>query len=205
MIDQQHYASVRIEGHTDDQGSTEHNDDLSARRAKAVAQWLAGAGVDDGLLSAKGLGETHPAVPNTSAINRAKNRRVEIRLTKKLPAVLAPDALFYHQRMAIDMKALARVGAEARVSELFAEIAEIRKAFPGVGGGLRPGLLALEDRRSPIPASQPKAHDRRAEALGGSAHEEILGGSSRGKEGLGTGPTSAHAGQCVTPAQPARV
>jgi outer membrane protein OmpA-like peptidoglycan-associated protein len=47
-----------------------------------VARWLAAAGVGNGVLSAKGLGETRPVVPNTSAINRARNRRVEIRLEK---------------------------------------------------------------------------------------------------------------------------
>ena len=82
VIDQQRYTHVTIEGHTDDQGSNQHNEDLSARRANAVARWLAGAGVDNGVLRAEGLGETHPVVPNTSAINRAKNRRVEIRLEK---------------------------------------------------------------------------------------------------------------------------
>lgn len=34
---------------------------------------------------------------------------------------------------AIDMRALARIGAQARVEELQQELAEIRRAFPGLG------------------------------------------------------------------------
>ena len=40
----------------------------------------------------------------------------------------------YHHEMAIDMKALARTGAEARIKELQAEMADIQRAFPGIGG-----------------------------------------------------------------------
>jgi hypothetical protein len=39
--------------------------------------------------------------------------------------------------MTIDMKALARVGAEARLKELLAEVAELRRTFPGIGGARR--------------------------------------------------------------------
>src|SRR4051794_40773724 len=39
----------------------------------------------------------------------------------------------YHPRMPIDMKALARTGAEARINELQEQIAEIQRAFPGIG------------------------------------------------------------------------
>ena len=42
--------------------------------------------------------------------------------------------LRYHPQMPIDMKALARTGAEARIRELQGEIADIQRAFPGIGG-----------------------------------------------------------------------
>jgi outer membrane protein OmpA-like peptidoglycan-associated protein len=75
---------VRIEGHTDDQGSDAYNDGLSQRRAEAVrtalAALLAGQSVT---LQARGFGERRPKLPNVvggkpSARNRARNRRVEI-------------------------------------------------------------------------------------------------------------------------------
>jgi len=42
--------------------------------------------------------------------------------------------LRYHPDMPIDMKALARTGAEARMKELQEEMADIQQAFPGIGG-----------------------------------------------------------------------
>jgi hypothetical protein len=72
--------------------------------------------------------------------------------------------------MPIDMKALARAGAEARISELLAEIGEIRKAFPGLKpatAGRRPGRgsaravsvasSSKRRKRKPMSAAQKKA------------------------------------------------
>ncbi|WP_336207847.1 OmpA family protein [Nonomuraea sp. LPB2021202275-12-8] len=80
---------VKIEGHTDDQGTDAYNLVLSRRRAQAVQQvmrgLLTGAGVT---LQAQGYGESRPKLPNIidgQAIpaNREKNRRVEIVYTVK--------------------------------------------------------------------------------------------------------------------------
>jgi outer membrane protein OmpA-like peptidoglycan-associated protein len=68
---------VEIQGHTDDTGSPDHNNDLSHRRAEAVRAWLVRGGVAPDRLVAKGYGMSKPIVPNLSAQNRAKNRRVE--------------------------------------------------------------------------------------------------------------------------------
>jgi hypothetical protein len=46
-------------------------------------------------------------------------------------------SLRYHRGMPIDMRELARVGAEARLQELLAEVAEIQRIFPGIGGTKR--------------------------------------------------------------------
>jgi outer membrane protein OmpA-like peptidoglycan-associated protein/dienelactone hydrolase len=72
-------------GHTDSAGPETHNRDLGARRAIAIANRLEAA-IDArqaGLSATLGLtiesrGEEAPLVPNTSAANRARNRRVEI-------------------------------------------------------------------------------------------------------------------------------
>lgn len=70
-------AKIEIEGHTDAEGTPERNKNLSERRAKAVYDYLAKAGVGADRLTAVGYGETRPIAPNDTAANRAKNRRIE--------------------------------------------------------------------------------------------------------------------------------
>ena len=69
---------VTVEGHTDSTSTPEHNQDLSTRRAEAVRQYLAGAGIDASRLTAQGLGSSKPVAPNDNALGRAANRRVEL-------------------------------------------------------------------------------------------------------------------------------
>jgi chemotaxis protein MotB len=76
-------GKLTIEGHTDDlpihTSRFYSNWDLSAARAAAVANVLLASGaIDPTRMAVKGLADTQPRVPNTSAENRAKNRRVEI-------------------------------------------------------------------------------------------------------------------------------
>jgi outer membrane protein OmpA-like peptidoglycan-associated protein len=68
-----------VGGHTDNVGDDAPNQVLSERRAKAVAGFLAGKGVDAKLLSSKGYGETAPMADNGSAEGCAKNRRIEFK------------------------------------------------------------------------------------------------------------------------------
>lgn len=74
---------VDIEGHTDDRPirtrAFPSNWELSTARAVNVLRYLISEGhVKSEKLSAVGLSKYHPLVPNTSADNRAQNRRVEI-------------------------------------------------------------------------------------------------------------------------------
>jgi OmpA-OmpF porin, OOP family len=71
---------ISITGHTDDIGDDDYNQALSERRAKAVYDFFIKNGIAKERLSSKGLGESKPAVPNTSADNRGKNRRVEFEI-----------------------------------------------------------------------------------------------------------------------------
>jgi outer membrane protein OmpA-like peptidoglycan-associated protein len=71
---------VRITGHADATGSDAYNLQLSERRAQAVAQFLGQQGVAAARLSAVGRGETVPIASNATPEDRARNRRVEIRL-----------------------------------------------------------------------------------------------------------------------------
>jgi outer membrane protein OmpA-like peptidoglycan-associated protein len=68
---------IQIQGHTDDRGGGPHNMELSQRRADSVRTWLIGAGIDGSRLEARGFGMTQPLVPNITAANRARNRRVQ--------------------------------------------------------------------------------------------------------------------------------
>jgi outer membrane protein OmpA-like peptidoglycan-associated protein len=74
------YPNSRIEviGHTDNTGSAAYNQDLSQRRAVAVASVLRESGVPGSRVAAFGRGEDQPIASNLTPDGRAKNRRVEI-------------------------------------------------------------------------------------------------------------------------------
>ncbi len=74
---------IEIEGHTDDQGTEAHNQQLSDARAKAVVNDPVTTKVQAKRLSWKGFGESVPLAPNTSDENRAQNRRVEFRVVER--------------------------------------------------------------------------------------------------------------------------
>jgi OOP family OmpA-OmpF porin len=72
---------VEIAGHTDSTGSAAYNQELSERRATAVADRLTGAlGIDSARVSSKGYGEAEPIASNSTDAGRAANRRVEARI-----------------------------------------------------------------------------------------------------------------------------
>jgi outer membrane protein OmpA-like peptidoglycan-associated protein len=74
------YPNSRVEviGHTDNTGSAAYNQDLSQRRAKAVAKILRNAGVARDRIAAYGRGEDAPVASNLTPEGRQQNRRVEI-------------------------------------------------------------------------------------------------------------------------------
>ena len=73
-------SRVRVEGHTDSEGTEEFNLDLSQRRAESVMRYLVEKGVAADRLEAKGYGEGAPIAPNVTPYGRAKNRRVEFKI-----------------------------------------------------------------------------------------------------------------------------
>jgi outer membrane protein OmpA-like peptidoglycan-associated protein len=68
---------VRIEGHTDSQGSERYNQRLSERRANAVLKYLQNRKVPPERIEAVGYGESRPIAPNSTRMGREANRRVE--------------------------------------------------------------------------------------------------------------------------------
>lgn len=71
---------VRIEGHTDSQGTDEANLALSRQRAEAVRQGLIAQGIAGARIRVVGRGESVPVADNGSEAGRARNRRVEMYL-----------------------------------------------------------------------------------------------------------------------------
>ncbi len=71
MLEQQQ-LNVEIDGHTDSDGSLEHNQKLSEARAEAVARYFVENGIAKGRITTKGYGSSKPI-----SSDKNKNRRVE--------------------------------------------------------------------------------------------------------------------------------
>jgi outer membrane protein OmpA-like peptidoglycan-associated protein len=74
---------IEVQGHTDNSGTPEHNKVLSEQRAEAVRAWLVQHGAPADRLVARGYGQEKPLVPNVTAGNRSKNRRVQFIILDK--------------------------------------------------------------------------------------------------------------------------
>jgi len=74
---------VEVQGHTDNQGNTQNNLELSQRRAEAVVEYLVSKGVSKDTLEAKGYGEAKPIKSNDTDKGRAMNRRVEFKILEQ--------------------------------------------------------------------------------------------------------------------------
>lgn len=68
---------ITINGHTDSMGTADYNKRLSAKRAKAVADFLIEIGISRHRISWEGHGNSNPVATNDTEKGRRKNRRVE--------------------------------------------------------------------------------------------------------------------------------
>jgi len=75
-------VKIRITGHTDNIGRQAYNLDLSQERARSVANYLLGEGIDMFRVSYKGLGSSEPVAENNTEEGRAQNRRTELLIVK---------------------------------------------------------------------------------------------------------------------------
>lgn len=73
-------VKIEVSGHTDSVGNPDANFQLSAQRARSVAEFLTRRGVLPTRIMAAGFGDTRPVAPNNTEVNRAKNRRIDFRV-----------------------------------------------------------------------------------------------------------------------------
>lgn len=71
-------TQIEIQGHVAPLGDAASAQALSEQHANTVRSALIAAGVAPARLQAVGLGSTRPLVPNITAANRARNRRIEL-------------------------------------------------------------------------------------------------------------------------------
>jgi outer membrane protein OmpA-like peptidoglycan-associated protein len=79
-------TEILIEGHTDNMGTDEYNQELSEKRAQSVADELSSLDVSTTRIKQVGHGEVMPVADNATAEGRRENRRVEV-------AIFANDKL----------------------------------------------------------------------------------------------------------------
>ncbi len=86
LVKEDPVSKMVVEGHTDSQGGSAYNQDLSQHRAQAVRDYLVTRGIASDRITAQGFGSTHSVGDNSTAEGRANNRRVEIVVQPATPA-----------------------------------------------------------------------------------------------------------------------
>jgi len=76
-------VEIEVSGHTDDNGTTQHNIYLSLERAKAVENFLILNGINKKRIRSYGYGSAKPIDTNETEKGRTNNRRIEIMITKQ--------------------------------------------------------------------------------------------------------------------------
>lgn len=77
-------AEFEIIGHTDLNGTSEYNQDLSEKRAASVKSWLVKHGIDKDRLSTSGAGKSRPVIAKRGKAYDSQNRRTEFKLKTEL-------------------------------------------------------------------------------------------------------------------------
>ena len=71
-------AQVEINGYSDTTGSEAYNQQLTEKRAQAVAEHFQAEGIAADRMTVKGMGEANPVASNETREGREENRRVEV-------------------------------------------------------------------------------------------------------------------------------
>ena len=82
FMDVNNKIKVEISAHTDDLGAADYNMRLSQKRAQSVVNYLLEKNIEQERIISTGYGKTKPLLPNINDENRAKNRRVELKILK---------------------------------------------------------------------------------------------------------------------------
>lgn len=83
LLKEKKSMEIEIAGHTDNVGNEKYNQDLSKRRAESIKSYLVKKGANAQHIRAAGYGDQQPIASNATADGRAKNRRIEVRITKE--------------------------------------------------------------------------------------------------------------------------
>ncbi len=75
-------VEIMLLGYTSSEGLVIANRELSLKRVRSCKNYLAKKGIDEGRIIIRGFGSDNPVAPNDTEVNRAKNRRVEMKITK---------------------------------------------------------------------------------------------------------------------------
>jgi K(+)-stimulated pyrophosphate-energized sodium pump len=76
-------VNLKIGGYTDNTGNAAHNLKLSQDRATSTLSESWVSELQNHALDAEGYGQQHPVADNATAEGRQRNRRIDIRVTKK--------------------------------------------------------------------------------------------------------------------------
>ena len=90
IVSHPEFGAVEVEGHADERGPSDYNQQLSARRARAVADYLIKEGVASERLEVTGYGEEKPLVQGSGEPVWSKNRRVQFTILGRRDLSEAP-------------------------------------------------------------------------------------------------------------------
>jgi outer membrane protein OmpA-like peptidoglycan-associated protein len=80
VVNEFNQTVIEVAGHTDNTGGDQYNQQLSERRAGAVAAYLGTRSVRSDRIITVGMGEARPVATNDTEAGRQSNRRVELTL-----------------------------------------------------------------------------------------------------------------------------
>jgi len=80
VVNEFNQTVIEVAGHTDNTGGDQYNQQLSERRAGAVAAYLGTRNVRSDRIITVGMGEARPVATNGTEAGRQQNRRVELTL-----------------------------------------------------------------------------------------------------------------------------
>ncbi|MDF1695681.1 MAG: OmpA family protein [Saprospiraceae bacterium] len=75
-------VKINVSGYTDNQGNSENNKALSEKRAESVKARLVAKGISETRIATAGYGAENPVASNDTEEGRAKNRRIEVAISK---------------------------------------------------------------------------------------------------------------------------